>query len=85
MSFKFLVGQAVRSLLLQRLPQFVEQPRVLDGDDGLGGEVAIAKLFDDAVRGSRDEIRPTVIYVGTGACEFGTGCDAVSNTSTDLA
>ena len=21
------------------LPQFVEQPRVLDGDDGLGGEV----------------------------------------------
>ena len=26
-------------LLLQRLPQFVEQPRVLDGDDGLGGEV----------------------------------------------
>ena len=28
-----------RGLLLQRLPQFVEQPRVLDGDDGLGGEV----------------------------------------------
>src|SRR6202035_5921230 len=26
-------------LLLQRLPQFVEQPRVLDGDDGLGGEI----------------------------------------------
>ena len=26
-------------LLLQRLPQFVQQPRVLDGDDGLGGEV----------------------------------------------
>ena len=26
-------------LLLQRLAQFVEQPRVLDGDDGLGGEV----------------------------------------------
>ena len=23
----------------ERLPQFVEQPRVLDGDDGLGGEV----------------------------------------------
>ena len=21
------------------LPQFIEQPRVLDGDDGLGGEV----------------------------------------------
>ena len=28
-----------RRLLLQRLAQFVEQPRVLDGDDGLGGEV----------------------------------------------
>src|SRR6516164_1801344 len=27
-----------RRLLLQRLPQFVQQPRVLDGDDGLGGE-----------------------------------------------
>src|SRR3974377_1934360 len=27
------------SLLLQRLAQFVEQPRVLDGNDGLGGEV----------------------------------------------
>src|ERR1700719_2902831 len=26
-------------LLLQRLPQLIEQPRVLDGDDGLGGEV----------------------------------------------
>src|SRR6516164_5175205 len=26
-------------LLLQRLPQFIEQPRVLDGDDGLRGEV----------------------------------------------
>ena len=26
-------------LLLQRLSQFVEQPRVLDGDNGLGGEV----------------------------------------------
>ena len=26
-------------LLLQRLPQFVEQPRVLDGDDRLRGEV----------------------------------------------
>src|SRR5262249_39218662 len=26
-------------LLLQRFPQLVEQPRVLDGDDGLGGEV----------------------------------------------
>ena len=25
-------------LLLQRLPQFVEQPRVLDGDNGLGGK-----------------------------------------------
>ena len=25
-------------LLLQRLPQFAEQPRVLDRDDGLGGE-----------------------------------------------
>src|SRR6516165_10810324 len=28
-----------RRLLLQRLPQFIEQPRVLDGDYGLGGEV----------------------------------------------
>src|SRR5262249_20162464 len=26
-------------LLLQRFPQLVKQPRVLDGDDGLGGEV----------------------------------------------
>src|SRR5580704_12273523 len=26
-------------LLLQRLSEFVEQPRVLDGDDGLGREV----------------------------------------------
>ena len=28
-----------RRLLLQRLPQLVEQPRVLDGDDGLGGKI----------------------------------------------
>src|SRR6516162_4504157 len=28
-----------RRLLLQRLPQLVEQPRVLYGDDGLGSEV----------------------------------------------
>src|SRR5262249_16020518 len=28
-----------RSLLLQAFAQLVEQPRVLDGDDGLGGEV----------------------------------------------
>src|SRR6516164_11827815 len=28
-----------RRLLLKRLAQFVEQPRVLDGDDGLGGKV----------------------------------------------
>ena len=27
-----------RRLLLQRFAQLVEQPRVLDGDDGLGGE-----------------------------------------------
>ena len=26
-------------LLLQGFPQFAEQPRVLDGDDGLSGEV----------------------------------------------
>jgi hypothetical protein len=26
--------------LLQRLAQLVEQPRVLDRDDGLGGEIA---------------------------------------------
>ena len=26
-------------LLLQRFAQLVEQPRVLDGDDGLGGEI----------------------------------------------
>ena len=29
----------VRRLLLQRLAQFVQQPRVLDGDDGLAREV----------------------------------------------
>ena len=28
-----------RGLLLKRFAQFVEQPRVLNGDDGLGGEV----------------------------------------------
>ena len=28
----------VRSLLLQRFPQLVQQARVLDGDDGLGSE-----------------------------------------------
>jgi len=28
-----------RGLLLERLPQFVKEPRVFDGDDGLGGEV----------------------------------------------
>src|SRR6516162_8022626 len=28
-----------RRLLLQRFAQFIEQPRVLDGDNGLGGEV----------------------------------------------
>ena len=28
-----------RRLLLKRLPQFVEQPGILDGDDGLGGEI----------------------------------------------
>jgi hypothetical protein len=28
-----------RRLLLQRLPQLVEQPGVLDGDDSLGSEV----------------------------------------------
>ena len=39
------------SLLLQRLAeivgalaQFVEQPRVLDGDDGLGGEVLTSSI-----------------------------------------
>src|SRR5262249_11152706 len=26
-------------LIFKRLPQLIEQPRVLDGDDGLGGEV----------------------------------------------
>jgi hypothetical protein len=29
-----------RGLLLQRFAQLVEQPRVLDGDDGLSGEIA---------------------------------------------
>ena len=29
-----------RCLLLQRFAQFVQQPRILDGDDGLGGEVS---------------------------------------------
>src|SRR5262245_19084834 len=28
-----------RRLLLERFAQFVEQPRILDGDDGLGGEI----------------------------------------------
>ena len=28
-----------RRLLLKRLAQFIEQPRVLDGDDRLGGEI----------------------------------------------
>ena len=28
-----------RRLLLKRLAQFIEQPRVLDGDDGLGREI----------------------------------------------
>src|SRR5262245_39680067 len=28
-----------RGLLLQRFPQLIEQPRVLDGDDGLSGEI----------------------------------------------
>jgi hypothetical protein len=27
-----------RCLLLQRLPQFIEQPRILNGDNGLGGK-----------------------------------------------
>src|SRR5262249_29987856 len=27
-----------RRLLLERLPQLIEQPRILDGDHGLGGE-----------------------------------------------
>jgi len=30
---------ACHGLLLQRFAQLVEQPRVLDGDDGLGGEI----------------------------------------------
>ena len=39
-------------LLFQRLPQFAEQPRVLDGDNGLGGEafyqfdLLVGKLLD---------------------------------------
>src|SRR5262249_54120803 len=28
-----------RGLLLQRFPQFIKQPRILDGDDGLRGEI----------------------------------------------
>jgi hypothetical protein len=28
-----------RSLLLQRLSKLAEQPRIFDGDDGLGGEI----------------------------------------------
>ena len=31
-------------LLLQRLAQLVEQPRVLDGDDGLAGEVLTSSI-----------------------------------------
>ena len=33
-----------RGLLLQRLAQLTEQPRVLDGDDGLGGEVLTSAI-----------------------------------------
>ena len=33
-----------RRLLLQRFAQFVEQPRVLDGDDGLGSEVLTSAI-----------------------------------------
>jgi hypothetical protein len=36
-NFEYVGG---RCLLLQRIAQFFEQPRVLDGDDGLGGEVS---------------------------------------------
>ena len=41
-----------RGLLLQRFTQFVEQPRVLDGDDGLRGE--IFNQFDLLVRKRTD-------------------------------
>ena len=33
-----------RRLLLQRLAQFVEQARVLDGDDGLAGEILTSSI-----------------------------------------
>ena len=33
-----------RRLLLQRLPQFVEQPRVLDGDDSLSSETLTSAI-----------------------------------------
>src|SRR5262249_13957447 len=59
-----------RGLLLQRLreivgalAQFVEQPRVLDGDDGLGGEVL--DQFDLLVR--------EWLHLGTTDCEHTDG------------
>ncbi|MFZ1152920.1 MAG: hypothetical protein WAR76_24835 [Xanthobacteraceae bacterium] len=42
-------------LLLERLPQFVEQPRVLDGDDGLSGEVCNQR---DLLVGERPDLDP---------------------------
>ena len=61
-------------LLLQRFAQLVEQPRILDGDDGLGGEVLdqlnllvgerldlIAGRYEDADRRSFSQQRDTKI------------------------
>ena len=42
-------------LLLQRFAQLVEQPRVLDGDDGLGGEVRDQR---DLLVGERANLLP---------------------------
>src|SRR4029078_11838384 len=53
-----------RRLLLQRLAQLVEQPRVLDGDDGLGGEI-LKQL--DLPLGEGTSL-PAVESYGTGGC-----------------
>ena len=45
-----------RGLLLERLPQFIEQPRVLDGDHGLRGERR--RQFDFAVAERIDAAAP---------------------------
>ena len=73
-----------RGLLLQRLAQivgallqFVEQPRVLDGDDGLGGEVLSSSICL-SVNGrtswrvdadGADQLRPRAASARRGCCD----------------